>query len=65
MTELKRNSLELESWKKEFKKQGNKGMWHQVCQVEKLVKQTPNIEDKLMLINHALDVIHKTFSKYI
>lgn len=63
--ELKRAKEMLASWKTEFKKAGNKVMWHECCKVERVVKKTTDRNDKLMLLNHALEVIHKTFSKYL
>ncbi len=49
----------LASWKKEFKEQGNKALWHECCKAERAIKKTRSYEDKLMLVHQALDVILK------
>lgn len=64
LVELKKSREELNSWKKEFKRAGNLVMWHECSKVEKVVKNTPDRNDKLLLLNHALDVLHGRFSKY-
>jgi hypothetical protein len=64
LTELKKARQMLAAWKVEFRKAGNKVMWHECSKVEKVVKNTPERKDKLLLLNHALDVLHGRFSKY-
>ena len=54
---------ELEYWKDRFKEGGNKTMWHECCKVLKLAKEKKL--EAAIIVAHALDVIHKTFSRYI
>ena len=61
--DLKRDLKELAYWKAEFKKAGNKVMWHECCRVEKFAKFNKP-EDAEIVVKHALDVLHGRFSKY-
>lgn len=55
--------LELEYWKDRFKEAGNKTMWHESCKVLKIAKEKKL--EAAFIVKHALDVIHKTFNKYV
>lgn len=63
LNEFKKDLLELEYWKDRFKEAGNKTMWHECCKVLKLAKEKKL--EAAITVEHALDVIHKTFSRYI
>lgn len=63
VNEFKKDLLELEYWKDRFKEGGNKTMWHECCKVLKIAKEKKL--EAAIIVEHALDVIHKTFSKYI
>lgn len=61
--EFKKDLIELEYWKDRFKEGNNKTMWHECCKVLKIAKEKKL--EAAFIVEHALDVIHKTFSKYI
>lgn len=61
MTEFQKDCLELASWKKHFKLEGNKSMWHECCKVEKVVKKDK--EAAALVVKHALEVLHRTFGR--
>lgn len=58
-TEFQKNLMELASWKKFFRDNGNKKLWHECCTIEKLVK-VKGVEAK-PIVKHALEVCHKHF----
>ena len=59
LTEFKKDLMELASWKKFFKDNGNKKLWHECCTIEKLVK-VKGVEAE-PIVKHALEVCHKHF----
>lgn len=61
LAEFKKDLMELASWKKVFKENNNKKLWHQCCTIEKIVKEK-GIEAR-PVVQHALEVIHKTFGR--
>lgn len=61
MTEYQKDLAELKTWKKAFKEQGNKTMWHECITVEKMVKEK-GIE-AVPIIKHALEVAHRHFRR--
>lgn len=61
MTEYKKDLMELASWKKYFKEEGNKRLWHECCTIEKIVKEK-GIE-AWPVVKHALEVAHKHFKR--
>ncbi len=61
VSEFKKDCLELESWKKVFKENGNKKLWHECCTIEKIVKAKK--EEAWPVVKHALDVCHKHFER--
>lgn len=61
LVELKKDLLELSSWKKVFKENNNKKLWHECCTIEKIVKEK-GIEAQ-PIVKHALDVCHKHFGR--
>jgi hypothetical protein len=61
MTEFQKDCLELASWKKNFKLDGNKSMWHECCKVEKVIKEKK--EAAAPIVKHALEVLHRTFGR--
>lgn len=63
VNEFRKDLIELEYWKDRFKEAGNKTMWHECCKVLKIAKEKKL--EAAIIVEHALDVIHKTFSKYI
>lgn len=63
VNEFRKDLLELEYWKDRFREAGNKTMWHECCKVLKIAKEKKL--EAAIIVEHALDVIHKTFSKYI
>lgn len=60
LIEFKKDCLELSYWKKVFKENDNKKLWHECCTIEKMVKEK-GIE-AWPVVKHALDVIHRTFN---
>jgi hypothetical protein len=62
LTEFQKDKAELAYFKKCFKDEGNKKMWHECCKVEKVAKAS-SIEDAQMIIRHALEVIHRHFGR--
>lgn len=62
LTEFQKDKAELAYFKKCFKDEGNKAMWHQCCKVEKVAKSS-SIEDAQRIIKHALEVIHQHFRR--
>lgn len=60
MTEFKKDLIELAYWKKTFKENKGKKLWHECCTIEKIVKEK-GIE-AWPIVKHALDVIHRTFN---
>ena len=61
LTELKKDCMELASWKKVFKENGNNKLWHQCCSIEKMVKEK-GLEVQ-PVVKHALEVTHRYFGK--
>lgn len=61
LVEFKKDCMELSVWKKVFKENGNKKLWHECCTIEKIVKEK-GIEAK-PVVEHALDVAHKYFGR--
>jgi hypothetical protein len=61
MTEFKKDLLELAYWKKVFKDEGNKRLWHECCTIEKMVKTKGT--DAWVAVKHALEVIHEHFGR--
>lgn len=59
--EFKKDLMELASWKKVFKENDNKKLWHQCCTIEKMVKEK-GLEAQ-PIVKHALDVCHKHFGR--
>lgn len=59
MTEYRKDLMELASWKKHFKEQGNKTMWRECIKVEKVAKEKK--DDAAFIVRHALDVLHGHF----
>jgi hypothetical protein len=57
--EFKKDLAELSYWKKVFKENDNKQLWHECCTIEKLVKEK-GIE-AWPAVKHALDVVHEHF----
>lgn len=62
LTEFQKDKVELAYFKKCFKDEGNKKMWHQCCKVEKVAKNS-SIDDAQRIIKHALEIIHKHFGR--
>lgn len=62
MTEYQKDLAELRAWKKYFKEQGNKTMWHECCKVEKVAKTKETKDDAAIIVKHAIDVLHGHFS---
>lgn len=62
LTEFQKDKAELAYFKKCFKDEGNKKMWHECCNVEKVAKES-SIEDAQRIIKHALEVIHRHFGR--
>jgi hypothetical protein len=62
MTEFKKDLLELAYWKKVFKDEGNKRLWHECCTIEKMVKTKGT--DAWVAVKHALEVIHEHFRRF-
>lgn len=62
MTEFKKDLVELASWKKHFKEQGNKIMWRECLKVEKVAKVKK--EEAAFIVKHALDVLHGKFGTF-
>lgn len=62
MTEYKKDLMELASWKKFFKENGNKTMWHECLKVEKVIKVKK--EEAAFIVKHALDVLHGKFGAF-
>lgn len=60
-TELKKDLMELRAWKKVFKENNSKKLWHQCSTIEKIVKEK-GLEAQL-IVKHALDVCHKHFGR--
>lgn len=60
-TEFQKDLMELKEWKKTFKENGSKKLWHECCTIEKIVKEK-GIEAE-PIVKHALEVCHKHFSK--
>ena len=58
-TEFQKDLMELASWKKVFKENDNKKLWHQCCTIEKIVKEKG--EEAKAIVEHALEVCHKYF----
>lgn len=58
-TELQKDLMELAAWKKTFKENGNKKLWHECCKIEKIVKLKG--EEAKPIVKHALEVCHKHF----
>lgn len=61
LVELRKDLMELKVWKKVFKENNNKKLWHQCCTIEKIVKEK-GLEAR-PVVQHALEVIHKTFGR--
>ena len=61
LIELKKDLMELASWKKVFKENNNKKLWHECCTIEKIVKEK-GIEAS-PAVKHALEVIHRYFTR--
>lgn len=59
LNEFKKDLMELAAWKKVFKENDNKKIWHECCKIEKLVKEK-GIEAE-PIVKHALEVCHKYF----
>lgn len=62
VTEFQKSKVELAYWKKCFKTEGNKKMWHECVKVENKAKES-SIEDAQLIISHALEVIHRHFRR--
>lgn len=62
VTEFQKDKTELAYFKKCFKDEGNKKMWHECCKVEKVAKES-SIEDAQRIIKHSLEVIHRHFGR--
>lgn len=62
LTEFQKDKAELAYFKKCFKDEGNKGMWKECIKVEKVAKAS-SIDDAQRIIKHALETIHKHFSR--
>ena len=62
LTEFQKDKAELAYFKKCFKDEGNKSMWHECCKVEGVAKAS-SIEDARRIIKHALEVIHRHFGR--
>ena len=60
MSEFQMKKAELAYWKKCFRTAGNKAMHKECIKVEKVIKEASR-EDAKLILDHALDVIHKTF----
>lgn len=63
LTEFQKDKAELAYFKKCFKDEGNKTMWHECCKVEKVAKAS-SIDNAQRIIQHALEVIHTHFGRY-
>lgn len=61
MTEYKKDLMELASWKKFFKEQGNKRLWHECITIEKIVKEKGT--EAWPVVKHALEVAHEHFKR--
>lgn len=61
VSEFKKDCLELASWKKVFKENNNKRLWHECCTIEKMIKAKK--EEAWPAVKHALDVIHEHFGR--
>lgn len=61
LVEFKKDLMELASWKKVFKENNNKKLWHECCTIEKMVKEK-GIEAR-PVVKHALEVAHKYFGR--
>jgi hypothetical protein len=61
VTEFKKDLAELKAWKKTFKENGNKKLWHECITIEKMVKEK-GIE-AWPVVKHALEVAHKFFGR--
>ena len=61
VTEFKKDCLELASWKKVFKENGSKKLWHECCTIEKMIKAKK--EEAWPAVKHALDVCHQHFGR--
>lgn len=61
LAEFKKDLMELAAWKKVFKENNNKKLWHECCFIEKTVKDK-GIEARPM-VKHALEVAHKYFKR--
>ena len=57
--EFKKDLMELAAWKKVFRENGNKKLWHQCCTIEKIVKAKGMEAEPV--VKHALEVCHKYF----
>lgn len=58
-TEFQKDLMELASWKKYFKENDNKRLWHECCKIEKIVKVKG--EEAWPIVKHALEVCHTHF----
>ena len=61
LVEFKKDLAELTAWKKVFKENNNKKLWHQCCIIEKIVREK-GLEAG-PIVKHALDVAHKHFGR--
>jgi hypothetical protein len=61
VSEFKKDCMELASWKKVFKENNNKKLWHECCTIEKMVKEKK--EEAWPIVKHALEVIHMYFGR--
>lgn len=59
MSEFKKDLIELAYWKKIFKENGNKKLWHECCTIEKIVKVKGKEAEPI--VKHALEVCHMYF----
>lgn len=61
LVEFKKDCMELNVWKKVFKENNNKKLWHECCTIEKMVKEK-GLEAR-PVVKHALEVAHKYFGR--
>lgn len=58
-TEFQKDLMELASWKKTFRENGNKKLWRECLTIEKIIKEKG--EDAWPMVKHALEVCHTYF----
>lgn len=61
LNEFNKDCMELAAWKATFKENNNKKLWHECCEIEKMVKEQ-NLE-AWPIVKHALEVAHKYFGR--